>query len=88
MKLRISLDVHHFVRYILERFVINSLSESLSNSAGDSYENVTLKEKSRFFKLYRAYSISFNLLNVGNFPLELNSKRLYQSSGKKKKVVV
>ena len=64
--------------------VIKRLLESLSNSAGDSYENVTLKGKSRCFKLYRAYSISFNLLNVGNFPLQLNSKRLYQSSGKKK----
>ena len=32
--------------------------------------------KSCCFKLYRAYSISFSLLNVGNFFLELNSKRL------------
>ena len=41
MKLRISFGVHHFARYILERFVINFLLESLSNSDGDSYENVT-----------------------------------------------
>ena len=33
-------------------------------------------------KLYRAYSISFNSSNVGNFFLDLNSKKLYQSSGK------
>ena len=36
----------------------------------------------RFFKLYRAYSI---LSNIGNFFLELSSRRLYQSSGKEKK---
>ena len=33
-------------------------------------------------KRYRAYSISFNSSNVGNFCLDLNSKNLYQSSGK------
>ena len=33
-------------------------------------------------KLYRAYSTSFNSSNVGNFFLDLNSKNLYQSSGK------
>ena len=35
------------------------------------------------FKLYDAYSISFNSSN-----LELNSKGLYQNSGKERKVVV
>ena len=39
---------------------------------------------SRFLKLYRACSISFNSSNVGNFFLELNSKGLYQSSRKEK----
>ena len=33
-------------------------------------------------KRYRAYSNSFNSSNVGNFFLDLNSKKLYQSSGK------
>ena len=37
---------------------------------------------SRCLKLYRAYSISFNSSNVGKFLFELNSKGLYQSSGK------
>ena len=41
--------------------------------------------KSRCVKLYRAYSLSFNSSNVGkNLFLELNCKRLYQSSGKEK----
>ena len=39
---------------------------SLSNNDGKGYENVTQKVKSRCFKLYRFYSISFNLSNVGN----------------------
>ena len=37
----------------------------------------------RFFKLYRAYSISSN---IGNFFLELSSRGLYQSSGKEKEI--
>ena len=61
---------------------------SLSKNDGDGYEDVTLKVKSGCFKLYRAYSISFNWSNVGNFFLDLNSKKLYQSSGKETKVVV
>ena len=47
---------------------------SLSNNDGDGYENVSLKECSRCFKLYRAYSISYNSSNVGDFFLELNFK--------------
>ena len=43
-----------------------------------------LKVDLHCFKLYRAYSISFDSSNVGNFFLEMNSKRLYRSSGKKK----
>ena len=61
---------------------------SLSKNDGDGYGDVTLKVKSGCFKLYRAYSISFNWSNVGNFFLDLNSKKLYQSSGKETKVVV
>ena len=40
--------------------------------------------KSRCFKLFRAYSNSLNSSNVGTFFPELNSKRLYRSSGKDK----
>ena len=40
--------------------------------------------KSCFFKLYRPYSVLFSLSNVGEFFGRLNSKRLCQSSGKKK----
>ena len=36
-----------------------------SNNDGHGYENVTQKVNSPCFKLYRAYSISFNLSNVG-----------------------
>ena len=41
---------------------------SLGNNGGEGYgyQNVTLKVKSRCFKLNRAYSISFNSSNVGN----------------------
>ena len=42
---------------------------------------------SRCLKLYHAYSISFNLTNVGTF-LELNSKDCIRVQEKKKKVVV
>ena len=38
----------------------------LSNNYGDGYENVTSRN-SRGFKLYRAYSNSFNSSNVGKF---------------------
>ena len=37
-----------------------------------------------YFKRFRAYSISLNSSNVVLFFLELNSKRLYRSSGKDK----
>ena len=36
--------------------------------------------RSRCFKLYRVLPISFNLSNLGNFCLELNSKRLWLTS--------
>ena len=48
-----------------------------SNNDGHSYENVTQKVNSPCFKLYRAYSISFNSSNVG-----------IKVQEKKKKVVV
>ena len=84
MKLRISSGVHHFARYILERFVISSLLETLNNSDGDSYENVTLKVK---VSLLHTLSRLFHLVQFTKcweFSLELNSKRLYRSSGKGK----
>ena len=50
----------------------------------DDFKHVFLKVNSHFFKLYRAYSISFNSSNFCDFFLELNSERLYRSSGKEK----
>ena len=51
-----------------------------------------LKRETHCFKLYRAYSVSFNKLilsNVGNFFWSwLSSKGLHRISGKEKKVVV
>ena len=45
----------------------------------------SLKKKNpRYFKLYRAYSSSFKSSNVGYLFMELNSKRLFQSSGEEK----
>ena len=63
--------------------LVSSSLGSLSNNDGDGYENVTLKMNSRCFKLYRAYYISIKSSNVGHV-LELNSKRLFRSSGKEK----
>ena len=40
---------------------------SLINNDGDGYENVTQKVKSRYFKLYRAYSIWLNSSNIDKF---------------------
>ena len=58
---------------------------SPNNNHGDG--NITQKVKSLCFKLYRDYFISFNSQDVGNFFLELNSKRLYRSSGKEKETL-
>ena len=44
--------------------------------------------KSRFFKLYRAYSISFSSLNIGNFGGSLILKDCIEVQGEKNKVVV
>ena len=40
---------------------------TLSNNDSDGYENVIQKVDSGYFKLYRAYSNSFNSSNVGKF---------------------
>ena len=63
--------------------LVSSSLRSLSNNDGDGYENVTLKGNSRCFKLFCAYYISIKSSNVGHV-LELNSKRLFRSSGKEK----
>ena len=41
---------------------------SFSIKDGDGSENVTFKMNSRFFKLCRAYSNSWKMSNVGEFP--------------------
>ena len=51
---------------------------SLSKKDRDGYGNVGLKEWSRCFKLYRAYSFSYKYWRIF---LELNSKGPYHSSG-------
>ena len=58
-----------------------------SPNNNDCDGNSTQKVKSLCFKLYRDYLISFNSQDVGNFFLELNSKRLYRSSGKEKETL-
>ena len=59
--------------------------EGLSNNGGNGSENVTQKVNLSCFKLYRSYSISFNLSNVVDFFLqELISEGLYLSSQKEK----
>ena len=56
---------------------------------GDGCENVASKVNLSCFKLYRAYfTYAYGQNNVGSFFLELNSKKLYRSSRKEKKVVV
>ena len=59
---------------------------SPNNNDGDG--NITQKVKSLCFKLYRDYLLSFNSQDVGNSFLELNSKRLYRSSGKEKETLL
>ena len=43
---------------------LKGLIGSLSKNDGEGFENVTKTVKSRCFKLYRAYSISFTSSNV------------------------
>ena len=52
------------------------------------YENVTLKVKSRCFKIYRAYSISFNSSNVRNFLWSSILKDCIEVEVKKEEVLV
>ena len=61
---------------------------SLSNNYGDGYEKDTLKVKSRCFKLYRVYSISFSSSNVGNCFWSRILKDCNEVQEKKNKVVV
>ena len=57
----------------------------LSKNDADGYENVSWKVCSRCFQLYRAYFILFYMfIRCCMAVLELNSKGLYQSSGKEK----
>ena len=58
--------------------------DSLSNDDGHGNENVTQKVNSHNFKLHRSYSSHFNL----RFCQEWNSKGMYLSSQKEKKIVV
>ena len=66
----------------------STLIRSVSNGDGDGYENVTWKVKSRYFKIYRAYSISFNSSNVGNFFWSWILKDCIEVQEKKKKVAI
>ena len=59
--------------------------EGLSNNGGDGSKNVAQKVNLSCFKLYRSYSISFNLSNVVDFFQELNSEGLYLSSQREKR---
>ena len=61
---------------------------SLSINDCDGYEKGTNWRNQRCLKLYHAYSILFKSSNVGTIFFELNSKGLYQSSGKEKKFFV
>ena len=60
---------------------VDPLIGSLNNNDGDGYENVISKVRSRCFKLYCAYSVSFSSSNLGNFFCSW-ILRLYQSSEK------
>ena len=46
---------------------VNREVKGISNNDGYGYENVTQNVNSRCFKLYPAYSISFNSSNVSDF---------------------
>ena len=66
----------------------STLIRSLSTNDGDGYENVTWKVKSRYFKIYHAYSISFNSSNVGSFFWSWILKDCIEVQEKKKKVAI
>ena len=65
-----------------------NLIGSLRNDDGDGYENVTWKVNLRCFKLYRAYSISFNSSNFGKFYYSWIVKDCIKVQEEKKKIVV
>ena len=47
---------------------VDSLLGSFSIDDGGGSENVTFKTNLRFFKLFRVYSSSLKMSNVGKFP--------------------
>ena len=57
---------------------------TLSNNDSDGYENVTQKVNSHYFKIYRAYSNSFSLSNIGKFSGVEFSKSVSKFRKKKK----
>ena len=61
----------------------STVIRSLSTNDCDGYENFAWKMKSRYFKIYRAYSIWFNSSSVGHFFWSWTLKD-YRSSGKEK----
>ena len=68
-------------------FIIETRSNTLKNrelkqQRQQRLRKRYLKMKSRCFKVYRPYSISFIFVKCWQFFLELNFKRLYQCSGK------
>ena len=65
--------------------VVESSIGSLGNNDNDGCKNVQVQLRS--FKLYRAYSISFSSLNVGNFFVSWILKDCIEDQEKKKKVV-
>ena len=65
-----------------------ALIRELNNNDCDGLRKRYLKVKSRCFKLFRTFSISYRSSNVGIFFVELNSKGLLGVQEKKKKVVV
>ena len=73
---------------MVNKQVVWVIIASLGNNDGDGHEYVTQKVKSRCFKLYRAYSISFISSNVGNIFLSWILKDCIKIQEKKQKVVV
>ena len=61
---------------------------NLSNNDGDGYENITWRRNSCCFKLYRAYSITFNSSIFSKFFWSWILKYCIEVQEKKKKVVV
>ena len=66
----------------------NQQLRSLSNNDRDDHENIIEKVNSRFFKLYRTCSNSFDSSNVGEFFWSWILKDSIKVQEKKKKVVL